>query len=319
MSKDRRHAKSPRDLGWRDYYEIAKRTFVVTEEDNISVLAAGVAFFSFLSLFPAIGVAVSLYGLVSDPEQVQAQLLALAQVLPAQAREVLQGQLERVASQNSSALGLGLLLSLAFATWSSHRALKASLRALTTTQEEVEGRGYLKVSLIAMGLTFAGIVAGTVLLGLVAVVPVLLEYVGIDAGLVALIDVGRWPLATALVLVSITVLYRLGPDRRAPKWRWLSPGSLFATVGWLAVSAGFSTYVSHFDRYDESYGSVAAVVILMMWLYLSAYVVLLGSELNAVMELYVQPDTTVGPDRPMGERGAYVADHVEPPLESSGG
>jgi membrane protein len=234
----------------------------------------------------------------------------LASVLPPQAYDVVIEQIRRVAETSNRSLGWGLALSVGLAVWSVGSLAQAIFAALNIAYEEPERRSALRFYLSAFSFALIGIVSGAIMLLAIVYVPILFAYAGYSHAFEFVVRVARWPLLALLVLVLLALLYRYGPCRRSAKWRWVSVGSVFATTLWLAASAGFSFYVSHFANYDRTYGSLGAVVVLLFWLYISFYIVLLGAEINAELELQTAQDTTRGGPRPIGKRGAFVADHV---------
>lgn len=307
-----REAASPQDIprkGWRD---VLLRTKSEMARDNLSLIAAGVGFYALLSIFPAIAAAISLWGLFADPAAVEAQMSAAVDVMPGQAADILRQQMHTVASQPSTGLGLGLIIGLALAFWSAAKGTRAMMQGLNIVYDEDERRGFIRLNATALLLTVSGILAGVLALAAVAVLPALLGLLGLPAWIEISASVLRWPLVLVVVVLALAITYRYGPSRRPPKWRWVSPGAALATVGWLIVSVAFSLYVSNFGSYGATYGSVGAVVVLMMWFYLSAYVALMGAELDAELERQTRRDSTRGPQRPMGERDAYAADTLGP-------
>jgi membrane protein len=234
----------------------------------------------------------------------------LGYVLPQQAYDIVIEQIRRVAQASGQTLGWSLLLSLGLALWSANSLAQALFAALNIAYEEPERRSLFQFYLSAFTFTVLGILGGLVMLMAIVYVPILFASVGFSTEFEALVRLGRWPLLALLVLFLLALLYRFGPCRENAKWRWVSVGSLFATAVWLLASAGFSFYVSHFAHYDKTYGSLGAVIIFLFWLYISFYIILLGAEMNAELELQTAVDTTTGRPKPMGKRGAFVADHV---------
>lgn len=294
--------------GWLD---ILWRTRRQLSEDNLSILAAGVAFYAFLAVVPALAAMLALYGLWADPAQIAAHLESLAQVLPPEAMPLVHEQLTRLTA-NQPVAGWGAALGIALALLSSAKGTKAMVQALNIAYDEQERRGFFKLNAIAIGLTLAGIVTVIALLALVAVMPVVVGFLGLSQWMKGLAEVVRWVVLALLFLAVLAGLYRIAPCRDAPRWLWLSPGAAVATGLWLAGSAAFSLYVSRFAGYEKTYGSLGTVVIFLMWLYLTMYVVLLGAELNTELERQTVKDTTEGEPRPLGSRGAYAADTVGP-------
>lgn len=305
-----RHAARPQDLpraGWRD---VTLRVRGEIDRDNLGIVAAGVAFYAFLAIFPALAAAVSIYGLVADPAEVEAHFREISSFMPEQARTLLEAQLGRIAGQAGGALTVGLVVGLAVTLWSANKGMKGLMRALSIVHDESEERGFFKLNLLGLALTLGGILVMLLALALVVAIPAILGSLGLGSSARTLLNVLRWPVVAIVILGALAVLYRLGPDREAPRWRWVTPGAAIATALWLLGSAAFSIYVSRFGSYNQTYGSAATFVVLLLWLFLTAYVILLGAEINAELEHQTRRDTTTGHPKPMGDRAAYVADHV---------
>ena len=234
----------------------------------------------------------------------------LGSVLPAQAYDVVIEQIHRISAASGGTLGWGLALSLGLALWSANAGTQAMMAALNIAYEEPERRSLFRYYLNAFTFTIIGILGGVVVLLAILYVPILFAFAGYSHAFEVVVRVARWPFLGLFVLFLLALLYRYGPCRRSAKWHWVSVGSLFAMVVWLIASAAFSLYVSNFATYDRVYGSLGAVIILLFWLYISFYIVLVGAEINAELELQTAKDTTEGTPRPMGKRGAFVADHV---------
>lgn len=293
-----------RDILWRVYNEIGR--------DHVTIMAAGVAFYALLSIVPAIAALVSIYGLVSDPSDVRSQIAALGPVLPREVRRFLVDQLSRAIDKSSGALGISAITSILFSLWSANRGTKALITAVNVAYEEKEERGIVAQNVFGLVFTLGAIVGTLVALGVVVLVPTVLGYLGLSEVTETAVTLLRWPLLFVVVMLGIGVLYSLGPTRRRAKLRWVSWGAVIATSLWLLSSVLFSLYISYFGSFDETYGSLGAVVILLLWFFVSALVIIVGAEINAEMEHQTCADSTIGEDRPMGERGAYVADHVGP-------
>jgi len=271
----------------RSWWQLPLRVFEKLVANHASMLAAGVAFWVFLALFPALVALVSLYGLIADPAAIQRHLDALAGVLPQAALGVLTDQLQSITAHSNTTLSFTLVFSLAFSWWSASSALKAIMEALNVAYGERDRRGLLRFNLEALLLTLGSM--GMTILALVGVVavPIVLRFVdalGLPHELGDLLALVRWPILAGFVLVGLAVLFRFGPGRARPKWRLISWGSVVTTALWLLGSALFSFYVSRFNTYDRTYGSLAAVVVLLLWLYGSALVVILGAQLDAEIE-----------------------------------
>jgi membrane protein len=261
-------------------------------------------------MFPAMIAAVMLYGLVRDPDDVRRQVDELSQTLPSDAASLLTTQLEAITSTSSSSLGLGLLISLMLALWSASGGVGNIMTAVNIAYDEEETRGFVKRKLLSIGLTLAAIVFVVVAISMVAVAPALLDNLA-DAGPVRWgLEAARWVGLVVAMSIALAVLYKVAPDRDDARFRWVSVGAVVATVVWLIASLGFSLYVDNFGSYNKTYGALAGVVVLLLWLWLTMYVVLLGAEINAEAEQQTAKDTTVGPEKPLGERGAVKADSL---------
>ncbi len=303
-------ANKPTEIPPRGWLQVVKRGFKEAKVDQVPLLAAGVAFFSFLSLFPAMIALVMLYGLFADPATVKEQVASLTQNMPGEARAVLEGQLQQLTSAPQQSLGFGLILSLLIAFWSASGGVGQLITAVNTAYDEDETRGFIKRKLLALGLSIGAILFMVIMISLVAVAPPLLEALMGSGPLRWLFEVLRWVLLVALVAAALAVLYRVAPDRDAPKMRWVSVGAGIATVLWVVASIGFTVYVSNFGSYGKTYGALAGVVVLLLWLWITCYAVLLGAEINAESEEQTLADTTKGPAEPIGERGAVKADSL---------
>ena len=293
--------------GWRD---ILLRVKDETSKDNISMIAAGVAFYLMLAIFPMLAATVSIYGLVADPIDVQRNFEAVAGVIPEEARSIMVDQLTAVTSASGGQLGFGVVLSIALTLWSASRGVIAMITALNIAYDEVEERSFIKLNAIALALTLALIVFMIVTLAVVVGLPVVIGYLNLGETVEWAIRLARWPILAVAIILALAVLYRYAPDRDAPRWRWVSWGAVVATAIWLLGSVAFSIYVSNFADYNKTYGAMGAVIILLLWFNLSSFAVLLGAELNAEMEHQTARDTTKGAERPLGQRRAYVADTV---------
>jgi len=308
-----RDARRPADIPARGWRDVLARTWREQSADNMSVLAAGVAYYMLFSLFPAMTALVSLYGLFNDPATVEAQIRSVAGILPEQASELVLQQLASVASAPSGGLGAGLAISVGVALWSASFAVQTMITALNIAYDETERRSMPRFYAVSLGLTLAAILFVPVALGLVAVLPAVLSAFRLGGTAETLATWLRWPVLAVLVMLALAALYRFAPCRATPRWRWVSWGAVVATLVWIAASVGFSIYVRSFADYNATYGSLGGVVVLLFWFYITAYVVLLGAELNAEIEHQTARDSTTGPDRPIGRRDAYVADTVGAP------
>jgi membrane protein len=306
-----RDATRPYHITLKGWGQVAQRVWSESNRDNLSVVAAGCAFFALFAIFPALSALISLYGLTADPAAVEQRFGMLSSVLPTQAYDLVIEQIHRISAASGGALGWSLAVSLGVALWSANAGTQAMMAALNIAYEEPERRSLFQYYLNAFTFTIIGILGGVVMLLAILYVPILFAFTGYSPRAFELVVGGvRWPFLALFVLFLLALLYRYGPCRRSAKWHWVSVGSLFAMVVWLIASAAFSLYVLNFANYDRLYGSLGAVIILLFWLYISFYIVLLGAEINAELELQTAKDTTAAQPRPMGQRGAFVADHV---------
>jgi membrane protein len=305
-----RDARHPAAIPWRGQKQVLRRTWREVTSDRISLIAAGCAFWATLALFPAISMLISTAGLMFNPATVESQLQVLRDLVPGPAYDLITGRVHDLASRGGTELGLSLLIGTLLTLWSASTGTKAMLSALNLAYEEREKRSYLRFQAIGLLMTLAGIV-GLILAALLLVaLPIAINFVGLGGHASFLLQAGSFVVMVLFVLLALSVLYRFGPSRQQARWHWITPGSVVATLLWLAASALFSFYVGHLAHYGATYGPLAAAVGVMMWFWVSAYAVLLGAELNSELELQTAKDTTIGPEQPMGRRGAYVADHV---------
>lgn len=305
-----RDAATPGKIPLAGWKQILARVWREISRDNLGMVAASVAFYTLLALFPGIAALISVFGLLADPAQVAHQFATLRSVLPDQAYQLVDGQMRDLAARPAGALGIGLAGALLLSVWSATKGTKALIESLNIAYDERERRGLVRLNLLAFALTLFLIVLIVVAIGLIVAFPVALDFIGLGANAEAFVRWLRWPVLAALVLFTLAVVYRYGPARRQARWRWVSWGSGFAVVLWLMASGLFSLYVSRFGDYNATYGSVGAVIVLLMWLFISGFVFLLGAEVNAEMERQTACDTTYHGTQPRGKRGAYVADHL---------
>jgi membrane protein len=302
-----REAHKPADIPARGWNDIVRRTFQQLGEDNLSIVAAGIAFYAFTATVPALAAMIASYALIADPATVTGHIESLTGVLPEQVRPLLHDQLTRLSS-NDEAAGWGALIGIGIALFGAMKAMTALITGLNITYDESERRGFLKLNLTAFLLTLAGILGALLVVTLLAVVPAVLGIFSSDETAKAIFGVLRWPLLAGLFIFALSIVYRYAPCRDKPQWRWVSWGAGVATLLWLVGSGLFAWYASGFGNYEGTYGSLGAIVVFLTWLFLTAYVILLGAELDAEMERQTAKDTTAGPEKPMGERGAFSAD-----------
>ena len=311
-----RHATSPAEIPARGWKDILWRVYGNIGEHRILALAAGMTYYSLLAIFPAIAALVAVYGIFADPGSIAKHLDDVAGFVPAGAVDVAREQLTRVATKGDKTLGFTFAIGLVISLWSANAAMKSLFDTLNIVYGEQEKRGFVKLNAISLGFTVGGIVFVLAALGGVVVIPVALQYLGLSNAADLLVRIGRWPALFVALAVALACIYRFGPSRQAPRWTWITWGSAAATILWLAASALFSFYAANFGSFNATYGSLGAVIGFMTWLWISAIVILLGAELNAEMEHQTARDTTTGRPKPLGARGAKMADTVGAARES---
>lgn len=307
-----RHAADPQHIptsGWRD---VLFRVKDQISKDNVSIVAAGVAFYCVLALFPALAATVSIYGLVTSQQEVQQQIGSISDLLPTEAQSLIQEQLLSISTSTGSALGFGAIGGLLLAIWSSSKGMSALITSLNIAYNEEEKRSFFKVTALALFLTIMGIIFVIVTLFLITMLPIVLAAFGFGDFAQTSLSLARWPLLAGIVMVGLTLLYRYAPCRNNPRWEWVSWGAATATLLWIIGSSAFGIYANEYANYNQTYGSLGAAVILLMWFWLTAFIVMLGAELNSEMERQTKKDTTVGDPEPMGQREAYSADTLGP-------
>ena len=266
--------------GWAFWKYVLVRTYDEFNKDNILLLAGAVAFFAVLAIIPAITAAVSLYALVSDPASVQSQFRELRGLMPDTSFELLKEQVERIVSQQTSN-GLWFVVGVLIALWSAMSGMKGLIDTLNVVYEVKDERSLLRYNLIALWMTLGALVwLGIAIVGLIAI-PIILSYFPFGSFGAQVANWARWPALLIVLMIGLAALYRFGPHRRHPRWEWVSPGNLFAAAGWLIGSAVLSWYLSYFANYNATYGSLGAAAALMIWLWVTAVIVLLGAELNS--------------------------------------
>ena len=304
------HAETPAQIPAKGWWQIAKRVFTGITTDRIMANAAGVTFYTLLAIFPAIATLVSLYGLIADPKTISDNLSVVSGVLPDGGMQILHDQVNSLTSGPSKALGLGAAVGLLTSLWSSNAAMKALFDALNVAYEEKEKRSFVRLTLLTLAFTVGGIIFMVIAMSAVVVLPAVLNFVGLGDTVNLLLKLARWPALIIILGLFLSAVYRYGPSRDRPRWAWVSWGGGAATMLWLLVSLLFSYYVANFGNYNKTYGSLGAAIGFMTWIWLSTTVILVGAELNAEMEHQTAHDTTDGPPKPLGQRGATKADHV---------
>lgn len=306
-----RDAHSPWKMPRAAWWQILKRVWAETSKDNVSLVSAGVAFFAFLSFVPLIGSTVLVYGLAADPASIANAMSDLFDLLPSEVATIVINQLQGMVATAATTKGWALALALATSIYGAMRASSGVIMALNIAYEERETRSFIRLNLTVLIFTIGFVFAG---LGLILTSSLLVTMETLLTGWhFTIIWVARglvWLFAGAAMSYLVALTYRYAPDRARAKWTWITPGSLLMTVGGLILTAGFSTYVANFGSYNATYGALGAVVVFLMWLFLLAYLLCVGAELNAELEKQTAVDTTIGDHQSAGKRGAAVADHV---------
>jgi membrane protein len=306
-------AESPSEIPVRGWVPVLKRTKNDAVRDNTSLLAGGVAFFALLALVPLLVAALSIWGLFASPADATRLISDVASGLPRSAQTLITQQLRSISRRSNAGLGVTAIVSLAIALWSASSGSKHLIEAVNVAYDEQEGRGFMRVRLLAILFTLGAIVFLLFSVVLIAVLPSALRDAGVPDAVRTGFDILRWPVLAVSMMVSLSVVYRVAPDRRDPKWRWVSWGAVTATMVWIVGSAVFALYTSNLGHYDQTYGSLGGVVVVMLWLYLTALVAILGAELNAELERQTSRDSTVGRSKPRGQRNAQAADALAEP------
>jgi len=305
-----RQADTPSKIPFEGWKDILWRTWAEFSADRITLIAAGATFYLLLALFPALAAFVSMYGFVADPVTIADHIAFLGGVLPSGGIELIRTQLTALATQNEAALSFAFIFGLLFALWSANNGIKTLFEALNVAYDETEKRSFFRLNLITLGFTLGAIVIAILFIVSVGVVPAVLAFVGLGTVAETLISLARWPVLFGAAALGISILYRYGPSRERAKWRWVTWGSALATAVWLIASVLFSWYLTNFADYNATYGSLGAVIGFMMWTWISVVILLLGAELNAEIEHQTARDSTTGSEKPMGDRGATMADTI---------
>lgn len=305
-----RHADTPSQIPARGWKDILLRVYADISEHRLLLVAAGVTFYAVLAIFPAIAALVGIYGLFADPTKISEHLNSMSGVLPGGAVDVLREQLDRIASQGRGTLGIAFIVGLLTSLWSANSGTKSVFDALNLVYLEKEKRGFVGLTVIALGFTVGAIVFILVALAIMVAVPPALSALGLGGTTNLLVKILRWPILVVIVALLLAPLYRYGPSRARARWRWITWGSAFAAIAWLALSLLFTWYAANFGSYNKTYGTLGAAIGFMVWMWLSTFVILTGAELDAEMEHRTTRDTTEGGDRKLGARGAHMADTI---------
>lgn len=286
--------KSPKKIKKSGWKQILMRVKDRIEEDNLTIVGAGVAFYAFLAIFPALMALLSIYGLAVDPQQAEQQISQLSGMMPEEAFTVIKERVENLITTSGSTLGWGTALGILISLWSANAGTKSLFKGIDIAYEVKNERGFIKQNALTLLFTLGAIITLLLSLALIVIFPAIVHTFGLPGQIEVLISWLRWPLLAAIVILVICLIYRYAPDRKAPKFKWVLVGASLATGLWLLASLGFSFYVSNFGNYGEMYGSISAVVILLLWLFLTSFIILLGAEVNSATEAYAENNINRG-------------------------
>lgn len=316
-----REARTPTEIpakGWKDTLMRVKKEI---SDDRVSMVAASIAYYLLLALVPAMTSFVLMYAWFSDPADISRHMSEIQRFLPAEAEKIIRGQLTTLASNTSSALGLSAIGTLLFSLWSASKGSTSIIQAMNIIYDEKETRGFFKRTATSIGLTFLGAIMGLVAIVVVVALPAITSALNFEdffpsGNLIeTLSNIAGWVLLLAIFTFYLSCIYRFAPNREKAKWKWVNAGSIIASVAWAATSLLFTWYASSFGNFNKTYGSLGAVVVLMTWFYLSSFIILIGGEINSELEHQTRKDSTTGAPKPMGTRGAQMADTIGPTAE----
>lgn len=305
-----RNAQTPIEIpaaGWKD---IVFRLKDEIATDRVGLIAAGVAFYGLLALFPAITAMVAISGLLVEPSEIVEQLRGLSGIMPEEVIAIITKQATAVAGSREGGLGLAALFGILVALYSASKGMASLMQGINVAYDEEEERGFIKLKLVTFGLTIFLMIGLLLAVLSMLALPAVLAFLSLGAIIEGVITVCLWIGLVGLTILGLSVLYRYAPSRDAPEWKWASVGAIVGCGIWIVASIGFAYYVSNFGSYNESFGTLAGVIVLLMWFWISAFIILLGAELNSELEAQTRTDTTVGPDAPMGARDAVKADNL---------
>ncbi len=308
--KNGHNAEKPREIPAKGWKEIGKRVMSGIKNDHVQIVAAGVGFYFFMSLFPILVAGLSIYGLILDPAELQEHIAVLSNILPAKAAGIIESIMGPIVSKPNDTLGWGLALSILLSIWSANKGTSALFEGVNIAYNEVDNRNFLKKTALTLLFTIGALLLGFVAMLIVILFPAFIDMIPLGSTVQNVLSWTRWLLLVLLIVFALALIYKKAPHRDSAETKWVSWGSFIAAAFWILGSLLFSWYVNNFGSYDDMYGSFAAVIIMLLWLFLTSFIILLGAEINSEMELQTRKDTTVGPTEPMGERGGYHADHV---------
>ncbi|MGR3757187.1 MAG: YihY/virulence factor BrkB family protein [Tranquillimonas sp.] len=303
-----RHADAPQEIPRAGWIEILKRVGSEISADHVSVVSAGTAFFGLLALFPAVTALISIAGLIFDPATIQNQIASMTAMLPQNASEIIVGQAQKVAGSGQTGIGLAAIFGILLALYGASAGMRTLMEGMNIAYDETESRGTIKLYIVSLILTVVLTVGLLLALGVSLALPAIVAALRLPSWIETLMQWLSWPILFVFAIFGLNVIYRWGPSREDARWRWISPGAVLATVIWLIGTGLFTIYATNFGSYNQTYGALGGVIILLTWLWLSAFIVLLGAEFNSEMEHQTAKDTTTGPAEPMGDRGAVKAD-----------
>jgi membrane protein len=306
-----REARTPAQIPARGWWDIAMRVKREMTTDNVSIIAAGLALYALLAVFPALTAAVSIYGLFASPTEISQHLNEVTATLPQDGARILENQVQDLA-QRPQTLGIGAIVGILLALWSARQGMVALMTATNVAYDQDETRGFFKQLFVSLAFTVGAVLGFLAVVLLGVIVPVGLSFIPLGPATEAVVLGARWVMLFGVAIVGLAIVYRFAPDRREAKWKWVTPGSFIAAFLWLGGSLLFALYVRNWGNYGNTYGTLGGVVVLLLWFYLSGYVVILGAEINSELERQTRHDTTEGSPQPMGRRGAYSADTVGP-------
>ncbi|PYE84123.1 YihY/virulence factor BrkB family protein [Pseudoroseicyclus aestuarii] len=301
-------AEGPTQIPARGWKDILLRVKDEVTRDHVSVVSAGVAFFGLLAIFPAVTAVISIAGWVLDPQEVASQIDSIAALLPQNAASIIQDQIVQVTGGSDTATGFAAILGLVLALYGAMKGMMTLMEGMNIAYDEQEQRGFFRLYLTGFVLTVVMILGVLLAFGAMLVLPAVTTFLPLPAATESLVSWLKWPLLTVLTMLGLSLIYRFGPCREDAQWRWITPGAVIATILWLVGTVAFSIYAQNFGSYNETYGTLGGVIILLTWLWLSSFIVLAGAELNSEMEHQTRRDTTTGAPVPMGARGAIKAD-----------
>lgn len=304
------NAEKPEEIPASGWKEIGSRVVSQIKKDHVKIVSAGVGFYFFMALFPTLVAALSIYGLVSDPASIESHISALSGILPGEATGMIDSFIKPIVSKPAQTLGWGLIFSVLLSLWSANQGTSALFEGVNIAYNERDDRSLVKRTGVTLLFTFGGIILWLFSILIIVLFPAFIDKIHLGSTVETMFGWARWVILAFIIIFALGIIYKNAPDRDDPEIKWVSWGSVIATILWIGGSLLFSWYVKNFGSYDDMYGSFAAVIIMLFWLFLTAFIILLGAEINSEMEHQTRKDTTVGPDEPMGERGGYHADHV---------